>query len=220
MGLRLSLFLLSLITFGAFTIFSYTVTKEAWQQRDFNTTVKLQDHIPRIFDNEFSYFSILGSVEVTLGLVAVLAFHSLMRKRIWAFLGWLIVFPASFFEVFGKLVVYHPAPPILFHRNTLEANLPSFYVHTNFSYPSGHMTRTIFLLTVFLMLILFSKRSPVVKLILIMVILMIGFMMMLTRIYLGEHWLSDVLGGSLLGVAAGLFAAVLIIAKRKKFKYS
>lgn len=36
-------------------------------------------------------------------------------------------------------------------------------------------------------------------------------MMTLTRVYLGEHWLSDVLGGGLLGIGMGLFATGLIL---------
>lgn len=214
MGLKLSLFLLSLISFFTFTLFSYTVAKEKWQQTDFDTTVKIQDHIPRKWDYEFSYFSILGSAEVTIGIALILAFLSIIRLKILAFLGWLLIIPASLFEVFGKLVVFHPAPPELFHRNILETKLPSFYVHTNFSYPSGHMTRTIFLLSVFLLLILFSKRSGFFKLICAGLILGFGFMMMLTRIYLGEHWLSDVIGGSLLGISAGLFSGILILGKK------
>ena len=216
MGLRLSLFLLSLVAFGAFTIFSYTVAKEIWQQVDFDTTVKLQDRIPRHFDEDFSYLSLIGSVEVTLGLAAVLAFYSLVRRKFWAFLGWLMIIPATMVEVLGKLILFHPATPVLFHRNILETDLPSFYVETNFSYPSGHMTRTIFLLTVFLLVIFFSRMNILYKFISISAILGFGFMMALTRVYLGEHWVSDVIGGSLLGMAAGLFSSALIIAKRKK----
>lgn len=214
--IRLSLFLLSFIVFATFTLFSYSVAKEVWQQIDFDTTVKLQDKISRKWDGIFSYFSFIGSVEVTLGLSLILALWSLTRAKFWAFVGWLLILPASFFEVFGKLVVFHPAPPVLFHRSILETGLPSFYIHTNFSYPSGHMTRTSFLLVVFLIVVLLSWKNNLEKMTVLACLIAFGLMMFLTRIYLGEHWLSDVLGGSLLGVATGLFSASLILAKKKR----
>lgn len=211
MRAKVSLFLLSLISFGVFTLLSYTVAKEVWQKQDFDTTVKLQDYISRKYDELFSYFSLLGSVEVTFGLVSILALLSLIRFKILAFLGWLIIVPATIVEVFGKLILFHPSTPVLFHRNVLETELPSFYVQTNFSYPSGHMTRTVFLLTVFVFLILFSKQNFLFKLVFILAIIVFGFMMALTRVYLGEHWLSDVIGGGVLGLSAGFLAAGFIL---------
>ena len=214
MGFKISLFLLSLIIFLVFTVFSYTVAKEMWQQIDFDTTVKLQDHISRKYDEIFSWFSILGSVEVTFGIAGLFSIFSLFRLKVWSFLGWLIIIPATIIEVIGKLLLFHPATPVLFHRNVLETDLPSFYVHTNFSYPSGHMTRTVFLLTVFLTILVFKWKDRFSKLILISGLIIFGFMMALTRVYLGEHWLSDVIGGGFLGVSSGLFAAIFIIGKK------
>jgi len=207
---RKKLFILSVLSLALFTLISYSVAKESWQQFDFDTTVKLQDHLSRRFDEDFSYFSIIGSAEVTFAIAGILALLSLVRLKILAFIGWLMIIPASMVEVFGKLVLYHPGPPVLFHRNVLEHSLPSFYVHTNYSYPSGHMTRTIFLVTVLIVIMLLGKNR-LYKLPIVLGLLFFAFMMSLTRVYLGEHWLSDVVGGSILGIATGLFSAGLII---------
>lgn len=213
--MRIKLLSLSLFFLVIFILFSYSVAKEGWQKIDFDTTVKLQDRISRKWDGLFSYFSLLGSAEVTVGLAFIPALLFLIRMRFWAALGWLMIIPASLLEVFGKLVLYHPGPPVFFHRSLLPTALPSFYVHTDFSYPSGHMTRTIFLAVTFLVIILFSWKNKFYKTVAALFLIGLGFMMFLTRIYLGEHWLSDVIGGSLLGVATAFLSSSLILAKRK-----
>ncbi len=196
--------------------FSYTVAKESWQRIDFDTTVKIQDRIPKQFDDKFSYFSLLGSAEATVGFCLIMALLALIRLKLFSLLGWLMIIPASAVEVFGKLVLYHPGPPRFFQRTTLATHLPSFYVHTEFSYPSGHMTRTIFIITTLICLTFTSKINSLVKYFLIFSLLGLGFLMALTRVSLGEHWLSDVLGGSLLGVSMGFLAAMLLLSRREK----
>jgi len=191
------------------------VAKEELQQFDFDTTVKIQDHISRKYDGVFSYFSLLGSVEVTFGICLVLSFLSLIRGKWLATLAWLLVIPASAGEVFGKLVLFHPSPPVFLHRSILPTSLPSFYVHTDFSYPSGHMTRTIFIMTVFFCIIFLSGENLLTKWMKLGIILLFAFLMALTRVYLGEHWFSDVVGGALLGMGVGFLSSMLIFSRRK-----
>lgn len=211
--MRIKLLLLSILVTLSFTYFSYTVAKERWTKTDFDTTVKLQDHISRKFDLPFSYFSLLGSVEITVGLCLIFSALSLLRRHWLAILGWLMIIPASAGEIFGKLVLFHPGPPVFLHRSVLPTNLPSFYIHTNFSYPSGHITRTVFVVTLVAIIVLFGKSNSFFKLSFIFCLLCFTFLMGLTRVYLGEHWFSDVLGGGLLGFATALFASILVLRK-------
>lgn len=216
--MRKQLLLLSIIFTLFFTLFSYTVAKEMWQKVDFDTTVKVQDRIPRRVDEYFSIFSILGSAEVTLAICIVMMFLSLIHMKFVPIIGWLIMIPALVGEIFGKLILFHPSPPVFMHRTMLPSNLPQFYIHTNFSYPSGHMMRTVFIASVFILWLLTGKSRIWVKIITIGGILLFIFMMGLTRIYLGEHWLSDVLGGALWGASSGIFASVLILPVKRGIK--
>lgn len=194
-----------------------------WQKIDFDTTVKLQDRITGRFDGlttlkidqVFSYFSLWGSAEITVGICLVMAFISLIRRKWSAIAGWSMIVPATLIEVFGKLVIFHPGPPRFFHRSLLPTSLPSFYVHTDFSYPSGHITRTVFIATVFIILLIFSSKNIVPRFVILCMLAGFTFLMGITRVYLGEHWLSDVLGGGLLGLAFGLLGSVLILKPKR-----
>lgn len=209
--MRTKLFLLSIIFLIFFTYFSYNVAKEKWTKIDFDTTIKLQDHIGRKFDEYFSLFSLAASAEITISFCIIMGIISLVRLKVLPFLGWLMIIPASLGEVFGKLILFHPAPPQFLHRTLLPTNLPSFYVHTDFSYPSGHMTRTVFIATVFLSIALFQSKDTFQKFISTICLSSLVILMGLTRVYLGEHWLSDVIGGSMLGAGIGFLAAILIL---------
>lgn len=201
-------FITGLSLLFVFSLFSILVKKSLLKNIDFDITVKLQDHISRRIDLPFSYFSILGSAEITSAILLIFCLFILIKRRR-IFFGAILFIISTAIEILGKIFIVHPSPPFFLLRYDLGFSFPSFYVHTNYSYPSGHMTRTAFLITVFLFLIIISRMKPLGKAFFGNLLLFAGFTMFLSRIYLGEHWFSDVLGGLLLGSAAGFFALAL-----------
>lgn len=207
---KIAIFLFGGFLFLSFVTFSYLVNKNIFSQIDFDTTVRFQDNIPRRVDPFFSFFSEIGSFEISLLVLFVIIGLLIWKKKyLAAFLTFTFFGFFHVLEIFGKRFVDHFPPPQFMLRTEDQFAFPQFHIREENSYPSGHSGRAAFLTALILFMVLYSKRLNMTqKVIIIMILALYSITMFTSRIYLGEHWMTDVVGGALLGFAFAFLAAI------------
>jgi undecaprenyl-diphosphatase len=126
----------------------------------------------------------------------------------WRGAGWWSLAPFGFValtlvEVSLKLTLWQSAIPREFYRVVtyplLRPELPG-------SFPSGHALRTGFI-CLLLAYFLASGRPSVARIAVAVAFTLLAVFLGLSRVYLGYHWLADVVGGLVLGASLALVLA-------------
>lgn len=206
---RVLFLFLSLGFFVLFILFTLLVRIDVLRTFDFDTTVKLQARIPLRVDPFFSWLSVIGRFETTFIIFMIILF---LKRKILGIIAFGLFGFAHVIEVIGKSILSQPGPPHMFLRtHELAQEFPGFYIHTQASYPSGHSMRTIFLSILIGLLVFRSKKvPPLIKIFVYIFLICVVVLMVISRVSLGEHWATDVIGGALLGASFALLALLFL----------
>lgn len=153
----------------------------------------------------FDVFS--NAAALLLGFELSLVYAAAASLLLWrAGLGWWSLTPFAFIpvtvlELALKMLLYQPPVPSVFHRPT---HYPFFALTLAGSFPSGHAIRSAFLCV--FGAVLLAHRGRTADRVAAVGLVGLGILLCLSRVYLGEHWLSDVVAGGILGASLALAA--------------
>jgi undecaprenyl-diphosphatase len=225
MYMKRILLILALTFLTVFAFLSKYEDRDAMRNLDFAVTVKVQERIDKsahlraasFVDTVMTGATFFAGPGFTSFVVLVFTAVTLYDWKKRKFHPKAMIIPAGFIlilliEVFGKSIVHHPSPSFAMvkHPTTM---FPANYINEQFSYPSGHAGRAVYLGIVgFVVALINTRFFKEKKWQIALAAGLAGYAVLvgISKIYLGQHWFSDIIGGSFVGAGVGLLVAVCI----------
>ncbi len=163
-------------------------------------------HSP-LFDEFFKLVTQLAEGGfIALVIVSLLWFRSAKSAALVFFAN---ITAAAVTQLLKRFVFADALRPKAFFQGVADLYfVPGVEVHSAYSFPSGHTTAAF---ATFFSLALLSRKKYM-KLLFLLIALVIGF----SRMYLSQHFFSDVYAGSIIGVTAAVLWYVFFVEKTTK----
>ena len=193
----------------------FAVTTKVQGKVDTSSHLRFADFIGNLMEGATFFASPEFTVIVTLVYSALFVYNRTSKRWNWKAL----VIPLALtlivvLEIYAKSIVHHPSPPFSMIKNPTTM-FAKDYINEQFSYPSGHAARAIFMAMLSFMAIFGLKNMKKnIRYMLLFVLMVYVLLVSISRIYLGHHWFSDVSGGLLLGASFGLFVMWMLVPRK------
>ncbi len=185
------------LSIAAFTVVSILAGLRLFYGLDSWALHASQSWANPVLDRIGGFFSTLGGIEITVpAFAALVVWLFLTDRRTLAIRLSVAMLVTSLVELAMKL--WLPQVPMPEDAARVTGFSPVLDVPYSYPYPSGHMLRSVILLGI----VLFFWRNKLARALVVLVLT--G--MAPSRVYLGVHWASDVIGGALLGLAGLVWA--------------
>lgn len=173
-----------------------------------NTIVSFDNFIYSIVTNKMSelltsiykVFTFLGSTAFIVGLcVFFFVLFILLKKNNIGYIitGCLII--STIVNNIIKIIIRRPRPEVL-----------RLVIEKSFSFPSGHTMASVSMYGILLYLIIKSNLNKKLKWLLGIILSILPLLVGISRIYLGAHFASDILGGAIVSIILLLIETSLI----------
>lgn len=192
---------LSFILFGLFVLLAFTHEMTFWQAID----VYIMENVPSLHTNWTTsimlFLAWLGSVKVIAAMTLILIIAVVIKERSLQ----VLLIPAVVMVGTGVLN--------LIAKQLINRARPEFMPlldQDGFSFPSGHTMATVSLCGIIIYFCYLYVKQTSGRVVILVTSIGLSILMGMSRIYLGVHFLTDIIGGFLLSVSWLICSIVLL----------